>query len=116
MAVTRLAQRAHQREGAHLQHRVARTDGAEPLQEPLPRHFPQHPLVLDLSHVAEYLWATAHTRLGATHPHRTTWVRAYLEPRLRGETDAVIAALEAEAHDPTWTATQRQTVRRTVGY
>lgn len=39
-----------------------------------------------------------------------------MESLLSGETDAVIAALEAEAHDPTWTATQRQVVRRTVGY
>jgi hypothetical protein len=116
MAVTRLAQRANQREGAHIQHRVALTDGAEPLQEQLQMHFPQHTLVLDIIHVAEYLWATGNTLLGKTHPHRTTWVRAYLEPLLSGETDAVIAALEAEAHDPTCTATQRQTVRRTVGY
>ena len=44
------------------------------------------------------------------------WVRAYLEPLLAGQTDAVITALEAEAKDPTCTATQRQAVRRTVGY
>jgi hypothetical protein len=45
-----------------------------------------------------------------------TWVRADLEPLLAGQTDAVITALEAEAHDPTCTATQRQAVRRTIGY
>ena len=33
-----------------------------------------------------------------------------------GQTDAVIAALEAEAKDPTSTAAQRQAVRRAVGY
>jgi hypothetical protein len=44
------------------------------------------------------------------------WVRAYLEPLLRGETAAVIAALEEEANDPTYTATQRQVVQRTLGY
>jgi hypothetical protein len=44
------------------------------------------------------------------------WVRAYLEPLLAGQTDVVLTALEAEAHDPTCTATQRQAVRRTIGY
>jgi hypothetical protein len=115
VAVTRLAQRAGQREGAHIQQRMALTDGAEALQEQVQAHLPQHILVLDIIHVAESLWATANTLLGETHPHRTTWVRAYLESLLSGETDAVIAALEAEANDPLCTATQRQVVRRTVG-
>jgi len=42
-------------------------------------------------------------------------VHADLEALLSGETDAVIAALEAEAHEPTCTTTQRQVVGRTVG-
>jgi hypothetical protein len=116
VAVTRLAHRASQREGAYIQHRVALTDGAEALQEQLHTPFPQHTLVLDIIHVAEYLWATANALLGETHPHRATWVHAYLEALLRGETDAVIAALEAEAQEPTCTATPRQVVGRTVGY
>jgi hypothetical protein len=116
VALTRLAQRVAQREGAHIQQRVALTDGAEALQEQVVTHFPGHILVLDIIHVAEYLWATANTLLGETHPHRTMWVRAYLEPLLRGETDAVIAALADEANDPTYTATQRQVVQRTLGY
>jgi hypothetical protein len=53
---------------------------------------------------------------GETHPQRLAWVRAYLESLLAGQTDAVNTALEAEAHDPTCTVTQRQAVRRTVGY
>ena len=44
------------------------------------------------------------------------WVRADLEPLLAGQTDAVLTALKAEANDPTCTATQRQAVRRTIGY
>jgi hypothetical protein len=44
------------------------------------------------------------------------WGRADLEPLLRGETDAVIAALEDEANDPTYTAPQRHGVQRTPGY
>jgi hypothetical protein len=35
---------------------------------------------------------------------------------MAGQTEAVLTALEAEAHDPTCMATQRHAVRRTVGY
>jgi len=111
-----LAQRVTQREGPHLQQRVALTDGAEALQQQLLSHFPEHTLVLDIIHATEYLWDTANALLGETHPQRVVWVRAYLEALLAGETDAVITALEAEGKDPTWTGTQRQAVRRTVGY
>ena len=79
-------------------------------------HFPAYTLILDIIHATEYLWDTANALLGETHPHRPTWVRAYLEPLLTGQTEAVITALEAEAKATTCTATQRQAVRRTVGY
>jgi hypothetical protein len=46
-------------------------------------------------------------------PHQ--WLRTDLESLLSRATDAVRAALEAEGHEPTWTATQRQVVQRTVG-
>jgi hypothetical protein len=116
VAMRRLAQRVAQRDGPHIQPRVARTDGAEALQQQVVSHFPAHTLVLDSIHATAYLWDTANALLGATHPPRVTWVRAYLEPLLAGQTDAVITVLEAEAHDPTCTATQRQAVRRTIGY
>ena len=116
VAMRRLAQRVAQREGPHVQQRVALTDGAEALQQQLVAHFPAYTLILDIIHATEYLWVTANALLGETHPQRTAWVRAYLEALLAGQTDAVITALEAEANDPTCTATQRQAVRRTIGY
>jgi hypothetical protein len=78
-------------------------------------HLPEHTLVLDIIHATAYLWDTANTLLGETHPHRLAWVHAYLDPLLAGQTDAVITALEAEGHDPTHTRLPRQAVRRTVG-
>jgi len=114
--MSRLAERVAQRDGAHIQQRVALTDGAEALQQQLVAHVPEYTLILDIMHATEYLWDTATALLGETHPHRTAWVRAYLEALLAGQTEAVITALEAEGHDPTCTATQRQAVRRTVGY
>jgi hypothetical protein len=116
VAMTRLVPRVTQREGPPIQDRVALTDGAEALQQHVQNHLPAHTLVLDIIHATEYLWDTANVLLGETHPHRTAWVRSYLEPLVAGQTDAVITALEAEANDPMGTATQRHAVRRTVGY
>jgi hypothetical protein len=116
VAMACLVRRVEQREGPQIQHRVARTDGAAALPQQGVIHLPEHTLVLDIIHATEYLWDTANLLLGATHPHRTVWVRSYLEPRVAGQTEAVLAALEAEADEPTYTATQRRAVRRTVGY
>jgi hypothetical protein len=116
LALRHLVERVARREGPQIQHRVALSDGAEALQQQLVTHLPQHTLVLDIIHATAYLWNTANALLGETHPHRTLWVRHYLEPLVAGRADAVITALEEEAHDPIWTAAQRQAVRRTVGY
>jgi hypothetical protein len=116
VAMRRLAQRAAQREGPQIEHRVALTDGAEALQQQLVTHFPAYTLILDIIHATEYLWDAANALLGETHSQRLAWVRAYLEALVAGQTDAVITALEAEVQDPTCTGTQRQAVRRTVGY
>ena len=111
-----LGRRVAQREGPHLQPRVALTDGAEALPQQVVTHVPECTLVLDISQAVEYLWAAANALLGETHPQRLAWVRAYLEALLAGQTDAVITVLEAEAKDPTCTVPQRQAVQRTVGY
>jgi hypothetical protein len=116
VAMSRVVQRVAQRDGPSIQQRVALTDGAEVLQQQVVTHLPEYTLILDIIHATEYLWDTANTLLGETHPQRMAWVRAYLEPLLAGQTDAVITALEAEGKDPTCTVTQRQVVRRTVGY
>ena len=116
VAMTRLVERVAQRDTLHIQQRVALSDGAEALQQQLLTHFPQYTLVLDIIHATEYLWDAANALLGETHAGRTAWVRGHLEQMLAGHTEALITALEAEAHGPTCTATQRQTVLRTVGY
>ena len=116
VAMSRLVQRVAQRDGPSIQQRVALTDGAEALQQQVGTHLPEYTLILDVIHATEYLWDTANALLGETHPQRLAWVRAYLEPLLAGQSDAVITALEAEAKDPTCTVTQQQAVRRTVGY
>jgi hypothetical protein len=116
VAMSRLVQRVAQRDGPSIQQRVALTDGAEALQQQVGTHRPEYTVILDVIHATESLWDTANASLGETHPQRLAWVRAYLEPLLAGQSDAVITALEAEAKDPTCTVTQQQAVRRTVGY
>ena len=87
-----LVPRVAQREGPHLQHRGALTDGAEALPQPVVTHGPACTLVLDIIHAVEYLWAAANALLGETHPQRLAWVRADLEALLAGQTAAVISA------------------------
>jgi hypothetical protein len=72
-------------------------------------------LILDIIHATDYRGDTTNVLLGETHPHRLAWVYAYLELLLAEQTDAVIAALEAEGHAYTQTTAPRQAVRRTVG-
>jgi len=116
VALTRLAERARQREGPHIADRVALTDGAEALQKQIEAHFPAHTLMLDIIHVTDYLWDAANALLGETHPDRLAWIRAHLERLLAGETDMVIAAMEAAAQDPACTAAQRKALLGTAGY
>lgn len=115
-AVQRLAQRARQRDGHAIHHRVALTDGAAALQQELRTQLPTYTLVLDIIHATEYLWDAANAVLGERHPERTGWVRTQLLDLLRGQTATVIAALEQVAADPALTAPQRKAVQRTVGY
>jgi hypothetical protein len=115
-AISKLAQRAAVRDGRHILHRVALTDGAEPLQEQMLIQLPTYTLVLDIIHAAEYLWESANAVLGETHGQRTAWVRQHLELLLAGRTAAVITVLEQVACDPAMTPTHVQVLRKTIGY
>jgi hypothetical protein len=115
-ALTRLAQRAAQRDGAHIRQRVALTDGAEALQQQMLAHLPGYTLVLDIIHATEYLWDAANALLGERHPERTPWLRGHLLQLLRGQPAAVITALEVAAAAPALTTTQRQALLRAAGY
>ncbi len=116
VALTRLTERARQREGPHIVQRVALTDGAEALQKQIEAHVPQHTLVLDIIHATDYLWDAANALLGETHAGRTAWVRTHLEHLLAGQTQTVITALEAASQESALTAAQRKVVRGTAGY
>ncbi len=116
VALTRLTESASQRDGAHIEHRVALTDGAEALQERLKEHLPGYTLGLDIIHATEYLWDAANALLGEQHPERTAWVRERLMQLLEGKVNAVIVGLEQAATDSALTPTQRKALERTAGY
>jgi hypothetical protein len=114
VALERLAQRVARHDHAHIQQRVALTDGAEALQQQMQAHLPQHTLVLDSIHATEYLWDAVNSWLGETHPERQSWMRRGLTHLLRGETQTVITWLELVASDEAVTTAQRTALLRTA--
>jgi hypothetical protein len=116
VAFTRLAERAAAREGGHIQHRVALTDGSEALQTQMLTRFPQHTLILDIIHVSDYLWEAASALVGEAEAKRRRWLRPKLEQLLEGKTSEVIAELEEAATAPRRTRSQRKALERTIGY
>jgi len=116
VAFERLAQRITQREGSHIQHRVALTDGAEPLQNRMLKLPSSFTLVLDIIHASEYLWDAANALLGETHAQRTGWVRAKLHSILSGQVLDVIQELEKAITDASLSSTQQETIQTTIGY
>jgi hypothetical protein len=115
-ALERLSRRVNLREGQHIEHRVALTDGAEPLQDKILDFFSRFTLVLDIIHASEYLWNVANALLGETHPERTVWIKKHLLHILSGQTETVIQALEDRRQDPDTSPAQRNVLKSTIGY
>jgi hypothetical protein len=111
-----LTRRVAQREGPHIRHRVALTDGAEPLQRQVRDRLSRFTLVLDIIHAVEYVWDAANALLGETNPHRTFWVKQQLLQILAGRASVVIQTLESGAQDPALSASQCQALHTTIGY
>ncbi len=88
------------RDGPHLTHHVALTDGSQALQERVQRQFPLFTLVLDLIHATEYLWKAANALLGEANARRTAWVKARTLHLVRSQSAAVVADLLHLADTP----------------
>jgi hypothetical protein len=96
-ALRQLQARVAQREGPHIQARVALTDGAAPLQQQMRAALPDFTLVLDLMHVAEHVWRAGTALYGETDPQRAGWVKAQLLDVLSSRADDVIRHLRETA-------------------
>ena len=116
IAFERLVERVVQREGDHIQHRVALTDGAESLQDRVCDKLPQFTLTLDIIHASEYLWDAANAWMGETHPDRATWVGEQLLEILSGRTTTVIQTLKSLAQHASLSTSQLETLNTTIGY
>ncbi len=99
-ALARLATQTAKREGLHIQHRVALTDGAEALQQRVQQHFPTFTLVLDFIHADEKLWDVANSLFGETAAQRTPWVERQSVDLLSGRVPPVITELRRLATSP----------------
>ena len=102
-----LAAQTAKREGPHIDHRVALTDGAEALQERVQQHFPTFTLVLDFIHADEKLWDVANRLFGETAAQRAPWVESQSLDLLSGRVPEVITELRRLASLAETTATQR---------
>jgi hypothetical protein len=115
-ALAEAATRVARRDGAHITHRVALTDGSQALQERVQRHVPTFTLVLDLIHVTEYLWKAANALRGETDPRRTAWVKARTLRLLRSESAEVIADLRHLAHAASCPRRARTVLTKVAAY
>jgi len=112
----RLRERVGQREGRHLRARIALTDGARALQQQVLAKFPGFTLVLDIIHVAEYLWKAGTALYGETDPQRGTWVKAQLLDILSSRVDRVIHRLEEKAAGLPKTSQARKVLQQVANY
>lgn len=112
-----MAHRVEQRDGDHITHRVALTDGAPALQRRMREMLPTFTLVLDIIHATEYLWSAANALFGETHPERTrAWVREHLLHLLNGNTSTVIQTLQERKQDASLSVSQQKALETTIGY
>ena len=93
-AMNQLASQVVRRDPTAFAYRVALSDGAVALQQHLLDHFPDFTLVLDIIHVAEYVWDAANARWGETAPDRHAWVKQALTWLLTDQLDALLRDLE----------------------
>lgn len=114
VALERLARQVKKREGHHIKHRIALTDGAEALQVRVLNYCPDFTLILDFIHADEYLWDVANRLFDEKDPLRTAWVEARTLKMLSGQTQQVIAEFRTLA--PKASPAQRQELQKAANY
>jgi hypothetical protein len=89
-AFTRLVADVHERDGPHIRHRVALTDGDPALQQRMRELLGDFTLVLDFVHVAGYVQAAATALLGEDYPRLSDYVACRLHELLTGKLERVL--------------------------
>lgn len=105
------------RDGPHIRHRVALTDGDTALQQRMQALLPDFTLVLDIVHVAGYLHEAAAAILGESSPRLKDFVACRLDELLTDSLDRALAPFEDRLHRTrTLTAAEEQIVTTAIGY
>ncbi len=73
-------------------------------------------VIVDLIHVAEYLWKSANALFGATSSEREQWVRQQLLRLLRGEAKRVVHGMRVSAGKKKVSENQLKTVQKSAAY
>ncbi len=115
-ALARLVRQVEARQGDHILHKIALTDGDPALQTRVETRFPDFKLILDFIHPNEYLWEAGTSLLGETNEQRTQWVAAQTLLMLSSKTEQVIVDLRRLAEAPERTKTQQEKLLKTANY
>ena len=115
-ALQRLAQQVTIRDGAHIQHRVALTDGCLALRQRIQQHFSQFTLILDFIHANEYVWQAANGLFGEYSPKRDPWVEQQTLLILSGQTEQVIDHLRHLSQQPKCSQKGRTALQMAANY
>ncbi len=115
-AFTRLVKQVEARQGDHILHKIALTDGDPALQTRVETQISDFKLILDFIHPNEYLWKVATSLLGETNDQRTQWVAAQTLLMLSSQTEQIIADLRRLAQAPERTKTQQEKLLKTANY
>lgn len=115
-ALERLAEQVEKREGSHIKHRIALTDGCKALQKRVLSYCPDSTLILDFIHGNEYLWDAANCLFDEKDPQRVSWVEEQTLQILSGKTEQVIADFRSLAQAPKRTKAQRKELGKAANY
>jgi len=116
VALRRLAQAVAEREGGHIQHRVALCDGDRHLQAKLLHYLPDFTLILDFIHAYEYLWLAANRLYKEDDPQRLPWVMEQTRCLLSSQTTPLIEKLRRLAQSAEHSTSQQKVLRRVANY
>lgn len=115
-ALKRLKTLVQERNGTHIQNRIALTDGCDALQKRVRKYFPDFVLILDFIHANEYIWKAATALFGEKDKRRNSWVEAQTLLILSGKTQSVIDEFRRLAAQPKRTKKQRTTLTKSANY
>lgn len=89
-AFEQLTRQVERHSSEQIIHYVALTDGNRGLKNRVQQDLPHFTLIVDIIHVAEYLWDAANTLLGETHPMREIWMQDALRCLLEDDLDRLL--------------------------